>query len=357
MKRYCIALVCLLFSAAIHCQNEDFDPEEYSKEKAAERMYNEAIDKVVENDYYSALYYLDSVLAIKPEFALAYNERGKIYFIKERYHDAIMEFEKASDLDANFGEAFFNLAYTYFTKDSVLIYNDSLTISSTSFDEAIKRNYLKPHAYYYRGLLKHLEDDVEGAIADYSIAIELNTEYAKAYHDRGTAKNTLGDYQGAVYDYRLAVTYNPGLIEGYLNMGDAKKQIGDYQGAERDYAVAINLDSTNYMGFNNRGSARFVLGNLTGAEEDFLKAIELKPESVEVISNLGSIEHSKGSYETAIDWFNQALEKNANYAPAIMNRGLTYELLGKLDEACADWKLASELGLEQATTYLKECQE
>jgi tetratricopeptide (TPR) repeat protein len=72
---------------------------------------------------------------------------------------------------------------------------------------------------------------------------------------------------------------------------------------------------------------------------------------------MGSIEHNKGNYEGAIDWFNEAIEIDSEYAPAILNRGLTFELQGKLDEACADWSKASELGLEQANIYLKECNE
>lgn len=356
-KRLIFYSLFFFLSLAVYSQEEEFDAEEYKREKAAQRLYNEALDKVVDQDYYSALFYLDSIIAMKSDFALAYNERGKIYFTKERYSDAIMEFEKASDFDSLFGEAYFNLAYTYFTKDSVFIFNDSLTVTSDQFGRAIEKNYLKPHAYYYRGLMKHLEGDVDGAIADYSIALELDPEYAKAYHDRGTAKNSIGDFQGAVYDYRMAVTYNPTLIEGYNNMGDAKRQIGDYQGAERDYTVAINIDSTDFVAYNNRGGARYVMGNIDGAKEDFSKAYKLNPESIEIISNMGSLEQNKGNLEAAIDWFNEAIEKDENYAPAILNRGLTFELQGMLEEACADWKRAIDLGLEEASEYYKECQE
>lgn len=355
-KSHLIILLLLLFFLNSYAQ-PGVDPEEYKKRKASEQVYNEGIKKVLEEDYYSALFYFDSAVALIPKSPKAYNERGKIFFTKERYNDAIAEFERAGDLEPNFGEAFFNLAFTVFVRDLALIQKDSLTIHSNDFSIAIDKGYLTPQAYYYRGLMKHLEGDVEGAQADYSIAIELNPEYTKAYHDRGTAKNTLGDFQGAIYDYRLGVTYDPGLVAGYIHMGDAKKQIGDFQGAERDYTVAINIDSTNYIAYNNRGGARFILGQIDEASKDFSKAYELHPESAEIVSNMGSIEHNKGNYEGAIDWFNEALAIDNQYAPAILNRGLTYELQGKLDEACADWKKAAESGLEQAKTYLKECNE
>lgn len=333
------------------------DPDSYKKKKKSEKLYNDGIKRVLEQDYYSALFYFDSAVLIRPDFAKAINERGKIFFSKERYSDAIMEFEKASDLDPNFGEAYFNLAFSMFVKDLHLLRQDSLTVSSADFDNAIIHGFAAPQGYYYRGLMKHLEGDIEGAAADYSIALELNSEYPKAYHDRGTAKNMLGDFQGAIYDYRLSVTYDAGLIQGYINMGDAKRQIGDYQGAERDYTLAINLDTTSFIAYNNRGGTRLTLANVDGAADDFAKAYELNPESVEIISNMGSIEYNKGNYEGAIDWFNQAIGLDEKYAPAILNRGLTFELQGMLQEACADWQMAAELGIEQANTYLKECKE
>lgn len=355
MKSAPIILIIFFIFCLNSFSQYNIDPVAYKNKKKAERLYNQGISKVLDEDYYSALFYLDSAIALIPEFAKAYNEKGKIFFVKERYDDAIMEFEKASDLDSSFGEAFFNLAFTYFVKDLHFIQQDSLTISSSDFGRAIDKGYLKPEAYYYRGLMKHLEGDTEGALADYTVALELDNEYIKAYHDRGTAKNQLGDFQGAIYDYRMAVTYDAGLVSGYINMGDAKKQIGDFQGAERDYTVAINIDTTNYIAFNNRGGARFVLGEIDEAAEDFSKAYELDPESAEINSNMGSIENNRGNYDGAIEWFNAALEIDENYAPAILNRGLTYELQGKLEEACADWEKASELGLEQADAYLKEC--
>ncbi len=357
MKKTPLILIIILLFYSNSFAQTGVDPEGYKKGKVSEKLYNEGVKKVLEEDYYSALFYFDSVISLVPKSPKAYNEKGKIFFTKERYNDAIKEFERAGDLDPSFGEAFFNLAFTYFVKDLHLIRKDSLTISSNDFSRAIDNGYLAPQAYYYRGLMKHLEGDVEGAQADYSIAIELNPEYTKAYHDRGTAKNTLGDFQGAIYDYRLGVTYDAGLVMGYINMGNAKKQIGDFQGAERDYTVAINIDSINYIAYNNRGGARFILGNIDGAAEDFSKAYELNTESAEIVANMGSIEHNRGNYDGAIDWFNEALAINSEYAPAILNRGLTYELQGKHDEACADWQKASELGLGQADIYLKECNE
>ena len=119
--RYTSIIIVILITYCLNSYSQEgVDPLEYKNRKKSERLYNEGIQSVLEEDYYSALFYLDSSIALVPEFPKAYNERGKIYFKKERYNDAIMEFEKAGDLDPNFGEAFFNLSFTMFIRDLYL---------------------------------------------------------------------------------------------------------------------------------------------------------------------------------------------------------------------------------------------
>lgn len=355
--KYRFVFCSLMLLSFMHLNAQSGDPESYRKQKIASKNYNNGISRVLEGNYDAALASFDSAIVLNPIFAKAYNERGKIYYTKNQYTEAILEFEKASDLDSSFGEAFFNLAFTGFVQHIELIRSDTLIVGSKDFSKAIAKGYKTPQAYYYRGLMRLLEGETDSASADFTRAVELKLNYSKAYHDRGTAKNRLGDFQGAIYDYRLAATYQAGLVQALVNMGNSKKLIGDYQGAERDYTQALILDSVNFIALNNRGSVRYVMSDYDGAASDFQAAYILSPGSPGIASNMGSIEHERGNYESAIQWFNEALEINNKYAPAIVNRGLSYEMTGKLKEACADWRHASELGLSQADVYLKECKE
>ncbi|MBN1599679.1 MAG: tetratricopeptide repeat protein [Bacteroidales bacterium] len=350
MGRWILISLIVLFPIRAISQNEQFDYEGYKYQRIAERLYNSAVEAINRQDYYGALFYLDSVLSLKPDFAEAFIERGKIYYTKERKEDALNEFHQALYADPDNGEAAFFEAYVRFTMDTS-------SVNSDDFTEAIKNRYALPHVYYYRGVLSLLDKRYNDAIADFTLAIDQKANYAKAYHDRGTAKRLLGDYQGAIYDYRLAITYDPELIMSYINMGSTKKKIGDFQGAEQDFTVAINVDSTNFVAYNNRGGARYILGKIEEAKADFQKAYDLNPISYTVMSNLGNIAAKSGDYEAALDWYNQSLETNPEYGLAYLNRGLTLEMLGMLTEACSDWQRASELGIEEADEYLKECKE
>lgn len=344
-----LQLIAILSITMLAAQaQQEFDPLDFQESRKAQRLYNRAVALVNGSDYHKALPLIDSALAIKPQFPEAYNEKGKVYHQLERYDDAMAEFEKAIDLLPTFGEALFNIAFTSFTKDTSMV-------SASDFSKSIDAGFNEPFAYYYRGLLELLHKDYNAAIADFSIAIELDPEYAKAYHDRATSKFRLDDFQGAIYDYRLAVTYAPEMKLAYINMGHVKKRIGDFQGAKRDYEVCINLDSLDYRGYLNRGVAHFILGEVDLAESDFLKAKALAEESAAVLINLANVLVKKGEIKEALELYGRSLEINPNLPEAYINRGLAYENLGRLEEACEDWHKALSLGYEEAENFHKEC--
>lgn len=158
--------------------NED---EAYRKSKLTEDLYYKAIENLLIPDYFAALYYLDSVLAINPLHAQAYNQRGKVYFTKAQFTEAENDFAHAIDLDSTYGEAYFNIAFTFFTQDTS-------RVSSADFDKAIVNGYTTANAYFYRGLMNLIEADPTAAMADFTKAIELKPDYAMAYHNRATTK-------------------------------------------------------------------------------------------------------------------------------------------------------------------------
>jgi len=55
--------------------------------------------------------------------------------------------------------------------------------------------------YNDRGMERAENDDLAGAIADYTAAIELDPNYAEAYYNRAYDRSEIRDYQGAIADY------------------------------------------------------------------------------------------------------------------------------------------------------------
>ena len=97
-------------------------------------------------------------------------------------------------------------------------------------------------AYAKSGEAKSDKGDLDGAIADYTLAIQLNPKFARAYHIRGNAKFRKGDLDGAIADLSQAIQLGPKDAEAYSLRGAAKQSKGDLDGAIADRNQARQLD-------------------------------------------------------------------------------------------------------------------
>jgi tetratricopeptide (TPR) repeat protein len=150
-------------------------------------------------------------------------------------------------------------------------------------------------------------------IASLTKAIALLPDSALLYYNRGGAKRKLNDFAAAIEDYTKAISLRPKFPEAIAARAVAKTYLNDIAGAMKDYELVIKVDSTYAIAYRN-------YANLL-AESDAA---------------------------AAIDNLTKAVYYNKKYASAFLDRGKLYLQLGKKSEACADFKMAEMLGLEEA---------
>ncbi len=189
------------------------------KHRAAELIEQLSAEKlkmlIAKGDYDRALQ--DSTKAIQrnPDDAIAYNNRGGAYYLKEEYESAIVDFTKAIQLKPDYAEAYNN-----------------------------------------RGVAYHLKEEYESAIADYTQAIQFKPDYAVAYNNRGRAYGGKGEVDGltlrlesptskravirAIKDYNPAIGLNPELAPAYYNRGVAWLRLREWERAKSDLTLARN---------------------------------------------------------------------------------------------------------------------
>lgn len=128
------------------------------------------------------------------------------------------------------------------------------------------------------GRQKLLNNDIEGAILDYSNAIKLNPSDPIAYIERSSAKDEKKDYKGAMADLNKAIELKPNntyAYIAYINRALCKSNLGDNRGAVIDYTKSITIDPKNPAAYFGRGSVRYKLGLKEEACLDWSKAGEL----------------------------------------------------------------------------------
>ena len=69
--------------------------------------------RMADPDYELILRDYDHVLRLRPDFTFAYYDKANILCAKREYQEAIKQYTKAIDIDADFAEAYFNRGLTY----------------------------------------------------------------------------------------------------------------------------------------------------------------------------------------------------------------------------------------------------
>jgi len=286
----------------------------------------------------------DQAIALKPDDAVAYNNRGAAYADKGDLAHAIADYEQAITRKPNFAVAYNNRGLAYADKGD-------LDHAIADYDQAIA---LKPDfawAYVNRGAAYDDKGDLDRAIADFSQAIALKPDVAEAYYNRGVAYADKGDLAHAIADYDQAIALQPDFAAAYVNRGVAYADKGDLAHAIADYDQAIALQPDFAEAYNNRGNAYASKGDLDHAIADYDQAIALKPDYASAYNNRGTAYADKGDLDHAIADYDQAIALKPDLTEAYTGRGLAYHLKGDLDHAIADYDQAIALKPDFAGAY------
>jgi tetratricopeptide (TPR) repeat protein len=277
---------------------------------------------------------------------------------EEHYEEAIVDLDKALQLNPEFIDAYYGRAAT------------KLSIGVT---EAKSENVEKARSLYH------------AAIEDLNEVIKLRPEYGDAFSTRGAAKIEIGKlesdtgnekkaqalYAAAINDLTHAIKLEPKEFTAYYNRGIAKFKLGEfkyahgnvkkaqdlYQRTIEDYTQVIKINPEHIYACNNRGYTKYILGKskaekghmeearklYEAAISDVDKSIQLDSDSANAYRNRGAIKIVLGNPQDAIADFDKAIEMNPEYADAYYDRAQAKEALGQKDAAKADFEKAKAL--------------
>ncbi len=200
----------------------------------ANRKVDEGNKLAYAKDYNGAIRLYNEALQLKPNFVMAYNNRGTAYNNLSQYDRALADLDAAIELKPDFAEAYNNRGFAY----------------------------------------NHLNQN-ERAIADYSTAIELKPDFADAYNNRGFAYFSQQQCERAIQDYTTAIELNPNNATTYINRSAAYFLLEQYDRALADLDAAIELKPDDAGVYVGRGVCWQRLGDEAKARADFARARQL----------------------------------------------------------------------------------
>jgi tetratricopeptide (TPR) repeat protein len=172
--------------------------------------------------------------------ALIYADRGRVYFLKGLYDQAIADCSKALELLPTMDIAYHTRADSYNAKRMK--------------QEAIADYERAAAAYIEKGIEIAKSGKYDDAIRRFNSAIKLNTKHSSsAYYHRGVAFEKKGDHLKAINDFSEAIRLNSRYAEAYLRRGYVFAQkLKDYQNAKNDWEKAAALDPNGVIGKSAR---------------------------------------------------------------------------------------------------------
>ncbi|MCA9706418.1 MAG: tetratricopeptide repeat protein [Myxococcales bacterium] len=171
-----------------------------------------------------ALEYLDSALALDPDFVPALGCKGTLLGQLQRHEEALMCFARISELQPKSGAA-----------------------------------------HYSIGLhLQALGRDQDALVA-YSKAIEVAPDEADAYVNRGRLRDETGDPEQAIVDYDAALRLQPNDSVALSNRGNSLMGLERFDEALASFDSALEADASNVPALLGRSTVLMSLGRIDEA--------------------------------------------------------------------------------------------
>jgi uncharacterized protein YjbI with pentapeptide repeats/tetratricopeptide (TPR) repeat protein len=172
------------------------------------RLCNQGFDLLFSNQLPAAMAKFTEAAQLKPESknlnALIWYGAGSVFQAAGKPQDAIDAYSKALELQPDFYPASLEKGYIL---HQVRRYPEAIAtlnqvINDNSNDDLYR--FFKAQALLWRGQAHFAQDNLQGAIQDYSEAIRANPDYAFAYFQRASVYQVLRNKSAAIQDYQQA---------------------------------------------------------------------------------------------------------------------------------------------------------
>ncbi|NWF64485.1 MAG: tetratricopeptide repeat protein [Chloroflexi bacterium] len=275
--------------------------------------------------------FIDNMLLLEPlepESADIPYYIGEAYRFKGENNRAENYYNKAINIDPNFGPPYLGLARIE------LADNPNSRRVEEYFKEAIERDPNFGEVYLERARYLIDRGDIEDALEDLELAErilpgspEVYLAYASAYLAQNDRKKALEfaqkayaadilnmptykllgdlyidneDYLNAAEALRLYTTYQPEDASGFGKLGQAYYYLGEYQNAINAITSGENLNRRGmlpYIGY--RGLSHLALGEMEAAEDDLADAVDEEADNYDIRLGYAKALYGVGKFGSA----------------------------------------------------------
>ena len=271
-----------------------------------------------------------------PDNPEGHYELGKVYIEQKEYQAALKQFNKATRLKKDYGEA-------YREKGIALYYLRRFLDSEKAILKSFKLNPAQPNIATDLGSIYLTNGSFNKAFRHLKVAQNRENNLHIVFNNLGAAYAKTGESKEALKLWKRALQINPGIPETHINMGVVYEKIGDKKKALTAYQKALNLDESNAMAYFNLGVIYAKEKKFQKAVKEWETALSLEARDENILNSLAwAYEKIERKKEALI-----MLEKSINlspYAPkTYFSSGRIKYDLGDSDGAIKSFKKATLL--------------
>jgi tetratricopeptide (TPR) repeat protein len=268
----------------------------------AKNIFKEALRLHRTGRFEEALASYDKVIALMPDNAEVYSNRGIVLQGLRRFAEALASYDKAVALMPGYADAHNN-----------------------------RGNALQD--------LKRFEE----AVASYDTAIALKPDHANARNNRGNALSALKRFEQALASYDAAIAVKPGYAEAYNNRGGVLRELKRPEEARASYEKAVALRPDYAAAWNSLGLVQYEMKHFEEALASYDRAVAIRPTYAEAFNNRGLVLWELSRLVEALASYDAAISLSPGYSEAYHNRAASLFELKRLDEALASCEAAISL--------------
>ena len=212
------------------------------------------------------------------------------------------------------------------------------------YEAALAVEPRNPSAHHNRGVVLEKLGRLEDAVEAFDAAVDCGGDRTRgaALYARALVLEKLNKYRAAKASFDGAVAATPKDAEYHHSRGTNARHRGDHAAAVAAFSAALKLDPHHRTARANRAYARRKIGDFVGARRDYTKALEDAP-TAKLYNARAYCSAKLEKFDAAVADYTEALRLDPANAHALHNRGISYDRLGRDDEAARDFERALEL--------------
>jgi tetratricopeptide (TPR) repeat protein len=275
---------------------------------------------------------LDDAIQQKPQDASLYFKRGKIRSTMKQDSLALVDFQKAVQLDSTKAEYFSAIG-------DILFEHKDISGSVAWIQKAVTLNPDDEVAHLKMAKLFLYTEDYPKAFAEINTVLRGNVYNPEAYFLKGMCYKSMKDTNKAISSFQTAVQTDPRFIDAHLQLAIIYESRKDPL-ALKYYENAYKADSSTVEPLYGQIMFWQNQNKFEEAKKVCKRIIEIDRNYPKSYYNLGWMLLQEDSVEKAKRHFEMAIQVKPDYPEAYFNRGLCSEILGDNTAAEADYKQA-----------------